>query len=187
MSKVKTAKTSGPAPPDDLQPALRADVAAFSTEEKVLVELRKIIRATQINAKQLARETGLTTSQLVVMELLQTQSELTPRSIAQSMNLTQATVTALLDRLQARGYVDRVRGERDRRHVYVSLTPQGEAQLATAPESLQQRFVRDFRELEPWEQSSILAALQRVAHLLDAASLDAAPVLDVGHIAGHDH
>jgi hypothetical protein len=67
VSKVKTAKISSPAPPDDLQPAHRADVAAFSTEEKVLVELRKIIRATQINAKQLARETGLTTSQLVVM------------------------------------------------------------------------------------------------------------------------
>jgi hypothetical protein len=48
VSKVKTAKISSPAPPDDLQPALRADVAAFSTEEKVLVELRKIIRATQI-------------------------------------------------------------------------------------------------------------------------------------------
>jgi len=170
----------------EAQPGGRAaSESGFSIEEQVLVELRKIINATQQSAKQLARETALTTSQLVVMELLKSQGELTPRAIAQSMNLTQATVTSLVDRLQARGYVARQRGERDRRQVHVTLTREGEAQLADAPESLQQRFVRDFRRLEPWERSSILAALQRVAHLLDAASIDAAPVLAVGHLADH--
>ncbi|HSN70741.1 MAG TPA: MarR family transcriptional regulator [Steroidobacteraceae bacterium] len=152
----------------------------------MLVELRKIIRATQLNAKQLARDTGLTTSQLVVMELLKNEGEMTPRAIAQSMNLTQATVTSLLDRLESRHYLTRERGQRDRRTVHVTLTPDGEAQLASAPESLQQRFVKDFRRLESWEQTSILAALQRVSHLLDAASIDAAPVLDVGHLADHE-
>ena len=158
---------------------------AFGVEEQVLVELRRIIRATQLNAKQLARETGLTTSQLVVMELLKNEGEMTPRAIAQAMNLTQATVTSLLDRLESRGHLTRTRGERDRRTVHVTLTPQGQSQLANAPESLQQRFLKDFRELESWEQHTILASLQRLAHLLDAASLDAAPVLEIGSLTDH--
>ncbi len=150
------------------------------------MELRRILRATQIEAKRLARETGLTTSQLVVLGLLQADRELTPRQIALSMNLTQATVTSLLDRLQDRGLISRQRGELDRRQVLVRLTPRGEQQLATAPPSLQERFVREFGRLETWEKTAILAALQRVAHLMDVASFDAAPVLDTGPISQRD-
>lgn len=158
-------------------------------DEQVLAELRRIIRATQLNAKRLAQECGLTTSQLVLLQLLKAQGELTARQIATAMTLTQATVTTLLNRLQERGLVTRRRGEDDRRKVYVELTPEGIRQLDRAPESLHERFLRDFAALESWEQSAVLAALQRVAHLLDAASLDAAPVLDIGRLdrpAGDD-
>lgn len=158
-------------------------------EEQVITELRRIMRATQLSAKTLARESGMTTSQLIVLQVLRAHGEMTARQIAQSMNLTQATVTSLLDRLQERGWITRERGQQDRRRVHVRLTAEGGQQLERAPESLQQRFITQFAALQPWEQSSILAALQRVAHLLDAASIDASPVLDVGRIdraADHD-
>src|SRR5690606_13944975 len=151
-------------------------------EDEVITELRRIIRATQLSARTLARESGMTTSQLIVLQLLKAQGEMTARQIADAMNLTQATVTSLLDRLQDRRWIARQRGREDRRRVHVRLTEEGERQLARTPESLQERFVSHLRALQPWEQSFILAALQRVAHLLDAASLDASPVLDVGRI-----
>jgi len=153
-----------------------------SIEEQVLIELRRILRATQLGARTLARESGMTTSQLVVLQILKAQGEMTARQIAESMHLTQATVTSLLDRLQDRGWITRRRGEQDRRRVYVELSEQGERQLELAPTSLQERFVGQFIALQPWEQTAILATLQRVAHLLDAASIDASPVLDVGRI-----
>jgi DNA-binding MarR family transcriptional regulator len=154
----------------------------ISIEEQVITELRRIMRATQLSARALARDSGMTTSQLIVLQVLSAQGEMTARQIAQSMNLTQATVTSLLDRLQERRWITRKRGEQDRRRVHVRLTEEGERQLERAPESLQQRFVNHFNALQPWEQLSILSALQRVAHLLDAASLDASPVLDIGRI-----
>lgn len=153
-----------------------------SIEEQVLIELRRILRATQLGARTLARESGMTTSQLVVLQILKSQGEMTARQIAQSMNLTQATVTSLLDRLQDRGWITRRRGEQDRRRVHVRLSPEGERQLERTPQSLQERFVGQFSALQSWEQTAILATLQRVAHLLDAASIDASPVLDIGRI-----
>lgn len=153
-----------------------------SIEEQVLIELRRILRATQLGARTLARESGMTTSQLIVLQILKSHGEMTARQIAQSMNLTQATVTSLLDRLQDRGWITRRRGEQDRRRVHVRLSDEGERQLERTPESLQERFVGQFTALQPWEQSAILATLQRVAHLLDAASIDASPVLDIGRI-----
>jgi DNA-binding MarR family transcriptional regulator len=153
-----------------------------SMEEQVLTELRRILRATQNEARTLARENGMTPSQLIVLQSLKAQGEMTARQIADAMHLTQATVTSLLDRLQERGWITRTRGEQDRRRVHVRLTKDGERQIQRTPTSLHERFVNHFRALEPWEQSSMLAALQRIAHLLDAASLDASPVLDVGRL-----
>jgi DNA-binding MarR family transcriptional regulator len=151
-------------------------------EQLVLMELRRIVRTTQLSAKSLARDSGMTTSQLVALQLLQNEGEQTASQIAEAMNLTQATVTSLLDRLQERGWVVRQRRDDDLRRVRIALTPDGAAQLARAPESLQERFVTAFRALQPWEQTSILASLQRVGELMHAASMDAAPVLDIGRI-----
>lgn len=154
----------------------------LSVDEQVLVELRRIIRAAQMSAKELARVAGLTTSQLVVLDLLKSHSAMTPGQIARAMNLTQATVTVLLDRLQALGLVERQRGDRDKRTVQVRLTASGKQRLAHTPQSLQQRFIEGFSRLEGWEKTYILSALQRLTYLMDTATLDAAPLLEVGSI-----
>jgi len=153
-----------------------------SIEDLVLMELRRIIRTTQLHAKSMARENGMTPSQLVALQLLQSEGEMTATRISDALNLTQATVTALLDRLQERHWIERRRREGDLRRVYIKLTQEGERQLQSTPESLHERFLADFRGLQSWEQSAILSALQRVGQLMQAASMDAAPVLDVGRI-----
>jgi len=51
-----------------------------------------------------------------------------------------------------------------------------------APPPLQENFVRQYQELEEWEQHMIIASLQKVAAMMDAENIDAAPVVDVGFI-----
>lgn len=148
----------------------------------VLVALRRIIRATDFSAKHLARETGLTTSQLLVMQLLESAPEMTIGDLAKQVNLNQATVTTLTDRLEERGFVKRHRGRDDRRKVYVSLAKEGREALEQAPRLLQTVFLENFAKLAEWEQTYILAAVERVAHLMNASFLDAAPLLDIGAV-----
>jgi hypothetical protein len=45
---------------------------------------------------------------------------------------------------------------------------------------LQEHFARQFNDLQQWEQTMIIASLQRVAYMMDAEHIDASPVLDVG-------
>ena len=52
----------------------------------------------------------------------------------------------------------------------------------TAPNLLQENFVEVFYKLEDWEQTLILSSLQRVASMMGAKKLDAAPILAVGDI-----
>ena len=151
-------------------------------EDLVLIELRRIIRATQLNSKALARESGMTPSQLVALQLVDAQGEVTASQIAEAMHLSQPTVTTLLDRLEEREWIARGRRDDDRRRVRISLTAKGKQQLSSTPTSLHEQFLARFRELPAREQSSILAALQRVGGMLQATAVDAAPILDIGKI-----
>ena len=58
--------------------------------------------------------------------------------------------------------------------------------LARAPLPLQDNFTRKFQNLDQWEQSMIVASLQRVANMMDADDIDASPVLDVGSVWRED-
>ena len=134
-----------------------------------LVALRRILRASETNARALARETGLTTAQLVVLQIVADVGETTPKGIAERAGTAQATITALVEKLYRRGYVERRRGERDRRQLWLTLTPAGREALDEAPDPLHARFTQGFGRLPDWEQAMIVAALERVASLVGAS------------------
>lgn len=148
-----------------------------------LVALRRILRATDLNARLLARESGLTPSQLVVLQIVSAEGKVLPGKVARDMQLTQATVTALVGKLVTAGLVSRRRDTEDRRRIWIELTAAGQERLAQSPDLLQDRFANNFDRLPDWQQSMLIASLEQVSSMLDAESIDAAPLLDVGEIA----
>lgn len=147
-----------------------------------LVALRRILRVTELNSRMLADESELTTSQLLVLQHVSQQGRALPSEVAKAVALKQATVTVVVNKLEDAGFVTRRRDTDDRRRVWIELTDAGVATLEKSPDLLQHRFVQGFENLEDWEQSMIIAALERVSALLDAEEVDAAPVLDVGDL-----
>src|SRR3546814_11108141 len=79
--------------------------------------LRLILRATDLGGRRLAAATGLTPSQLLVLQEIDRRGEATPSIIASSLQFGQATVTNILDRLEGLAFVTRQRGEIGRAHV----------------------------------------------------------------------
>ncbi|MCK9563420.1 MAG: MarR family transcriptional regulator [Bacteroidales bacterium] len=150
--------------------------------EEVLVALRRLIRATDLRSKQLSKTVGLTAPQLLLLQTAKRHGEITIGDIARNMSLSQATVTTIVDRLEARELLVRQKSTRDKRRVYVSLTDLGETVLEDAPTALHTQLIEKFQSLESWEQSMILAALQRLANMMDAEGIDASPVLDIGEL-----
>jgi DNA-binding MarR family transcriptional regulator len=145
---------------------------------EALISIRRILRASDIHAKKLGKVTGLKTSQLIVLQSLEEFGEMTVGEIADKVNLAQASATALVDKLQAMNLVRRARGDTDKRKVFVQLTDHGRNVLDRAPMALHDRFSDKFKALEEWEQSFLIAALQRVSGMMDASDYDAAPLLD---------
>lgn len=147
-----------------------------------LIALRRILRATELYARELAHSAGLTPAQLRVLQIVDEKGSATPKDLAKQMGVSQATITALVDKLVSREQVQRVQSQTDRRQTNVTITAAGHETLVNAPDALQQKFVREFENLDDWEQAMLVAALERVAGMLDASALDAAPVLTTGEL-----
>ena len=148
-------------------------------EEELLVALRRVIRAVDLRSKQLSKHVGLTGPQLLVMQNIQERPGIMVREIADSINLSPATITNILDRLEARDLATRIRSTQDKRKVGVFLTERGKAAVVDAPRPLQEHFVERFSQLKEWEQSQMVATVQRIASMMDAEDIDASPFLDL--------
>jgi len=144
--------------------------------------LRRVLRATEIGSRQLATATGLTPSQLLVLREIDMRDSATPGTIAHTLQFSQATITTIVDRLESLRFVQRQRSEKDKRQFHLKTLPEGKAALADAPDPLQMTFTDRFVALPTWEQAMILAAVERLATLMDAQNIDAAPLLDSGLI-----
>jgi MarR family 2-MHQ and catechol resistance regulon transcriptional repressor len=92
----------------------------------------KLLRATHAVLAQiepmLARE-GLTPTQLGVLEALLHKGPMTHRDLGRKVLTSAGNMSDLIDKLEARGLVRRVRCTEDRRIVRVALTPCGAARI----------------------------------------------------------
>ena len=154
--------------------------------DEVLVALRRVIRATDLYSKHLSKTTGLTAPQILLLKTIRDKGEVTIGEISNEMSLSQATVTTIIDRLEKKNLVFRERSKEDKRKVHAYLTNEANEILKHAPTPLQEHFSKQFNNLHDWEKTMIISSLQRVAQMMDAQHLDAAPILDVGTLERQD-
>lgn len=144
--------------------------------------LRRILRAADRGSRSLAAATGLTPSQLLVLQEIEQRAGTTGGALAAALQFGPATITNIVDRLEAAGLVTRQRSAEDKRQVILAATEAGRTAIASAPDLLQTRFNEGFAHLPLWERAMILTALDRLGGLLGAEAIDAAPLLDAGAI-----
>jgi len=154
--------------------------------DKSLIALRRILRATELYGRRLAKEAGLTAVQLRVLQIVAESDRSTPKDLSDRMGVTQATITALINKLERKGLLTRQRSETDRRQTNLLVTVEGHTKVDDAPDPLQQRYVQQFESMEDWEQAMMVSVLERLAGMLDAEEIDASPVLTVGELSIHD-
>ena len=150
--------------------------------DDLLISLRKIMRAADLHSQKLMKEAALTGPQLLVMQAIEKEGSPSTSTLARHIAVSQATMTRIIDRLERAGLVRRDKSTTDKRVVNISLTDAGRAKLEMAPEPLQAEFLREFRKLEDWEQQMLRSSLLRIAKMMDAEDIDAAPILQVGAI-----
>lgn len=138
---------------------------------EILESLRRIIRSIDQHNKLLSKEYKMTIPQLVCLRQLAKEGDLTTGNLARMVFLSQATVTGILDRLEAKGFITRERSRTDRRQVFVTLTAEGLRLTEEMPWPLQERFAQGLDSLTAQEQEQFNIMLKKLVEMMEAPKI----------------
>jgi DNA-binding MarR family transcriptional regulator len=105
--------------------------------------------------------------QVALMGLLVKRERATMQDIATYLAVTPATVTMMVKRLLAQGYVERLRVESDWRVVWVHPTELGRRVMGYYAQEREASLLRRLAHLNDEEQEQIRAALPALHHLIE--------------------
>lgn len=147
-------------------------------EVEILRSLRRIIRAVDLHSRKLMTRYQLTAPQLLCLQAIVDHGPLTAARIAEAVYLSPSTLVGILDRLERKGLIERVRDEDDRRLIKLTATQRGLELSKTAPSPLTGSLIRALRRLPDQDQESISRSLQRLVKFMEAEDIEAPPILD---------
>lgn len=101
-------------------------------------------------------------AQLSVLRIVEDNGVVRPVDLAHQAGLSASSVSGLLDRLEALGFVRRVRRQEDRREVEVRLTDAGQSFLNDLHDSLFTKLVDLFAPLDDAELATLEAIVAKL-------------------------
>jgi DNA-binding MarR family transcriptional regulator len=113
---------------------------------------------------------GLSFAQLGLLHGLAGRHECSARQLAEHSDLSPATVTQMLESLEAAGLVRRTRSEQDRRVVHTVLTEQGAALVAERQRDMEERWQEALGEFSNDDLAAAARVLNRVTDVLESLS-----------------
>lgn len=135
-------------------------------EVRALDAYIKLMRASEsVNAillSQLSSEEKLTISQFGTLEALYHLGPMCQKAIGEKLLKSGGNITLVVDNLEKRGLVARVRNPDDRRFITVDLTPEGRALIERVFPEHVKRIVEAFRVLSAEEQDQLGALCKKL-------------------------
>ena len=143
-----------------------------SRTKDIIFFIRRLMQGAEIYNKELNRRYSISSAQLNCLLALFENGPLPPSQVAKYMMVKSSTVTGVVDRLEQKGLVERVRNSPDRRVITIQLTEAGKNLTANAPPPIQRKIVTGLRNLSQKEIESIALALSKLSDMLDVQDLD---------------
>ena len=153
-------------------------MTAIRVEEtpKVIDNLRRIFQAINEFSKVAEHVSGLTGPQLWALKILSNTSPLRVSDLARLMYLRPATVVGIIDRLEAKGLVTRIRCKKDRRAVDLDLSETGKEVVLKAPEVAQIMLLKGLEKLPDEQFFQVVNGMQLMVQILGAENITPQPL-----------
>jgi DNA-binding MarR family transcriptional regulator len=133
---------------------------------------RAMVAVRKLRGRETQRHGQLSYAQYGLLFGLSGACELSARELAEQAELSPATVTQMLDHLEAAGLVKRTRSEQDRRVVLSVLTERGAAVVAERHAQMEPRWRAALSEFSDEELTAAARVLTRLGEYFDALSDD---------------
>ncbi|MCG6880176.1 MAG: MarR family winged helix-turn-helix transcriptional regulator [Deltaproteobacteria bacterium] len=147
------------------------DLYAIRTKE-VIYAIRRLMQAEEHYTKELNKVYNVSSAQINCLIALLENGPLSPSQIAKHIMVNSSTVTGIIDRLENKSLVKRLRIAKDRRVVTVELTNAGQNLAENAPPPIQQKIIDGLNSLSPKEINDTALTLKRLTDMLDVQDLE---------------
>jgi len=141
-------------PLNPLKPCTLYDGRRYEVSESIGHQLFSLMTQMRREVEKRMAQHGLTDAQWKPLYMVKVGRATTAIELAREMDIDAGAVTRMLDRLEAKGLVERVRSATDRRVVHLRLTAAGDTVAKKVPfvlASVNNDFLRGFSEPE-WKQ-----------------------------------
>lgn len=137
----------------------------------IVDNLRRVFQVVHSQSKKAEQATGLTGPQLWAIKVIADFAPIRVSDLATRMYLHPATTVGILDRLEKKGLISRIRSSKDRRSVEVVLTGSGREMVAKAPEVAQGLLVAGLERLSSRRLKMIDNSLTQMVKILGAQEI----------------
>ncbi|MBL7173122.1 MAG: MarR family transcriptional regulator [Desulfobacteraceae bacterium] len=151
-------------------PEISGDIRTIRTKE-IIYSIRRLMQAGEHYTKELNKIYNVSAAQINCLLALHENGPLPPSQIAKHMMVNSSTVTGIIDRLEKKDLVRRLRISQDRRVITVELTKSGKMLAENAPPPIQQKIIDGLSQLAPSEIDEIALILKRLTDMLDVQDL----------------
>jgi DNA-binding MarR family transcriptional regulator len=143
------------------------DEALADSTRWIIWYLRRLVQAGDIYNKELSRDYRVSQPQLSCLLALKEYGALSLGKLSKYVLVQPSTVTGIIDRLEQKGLVRRVRNSQDRRVITIELTESGQQFTDEAPSAIPPSIVRGLRRLSAEDRRKIVKGLGTLVAFLE--------------------
>ncbi len=132
----------------------------------LVAAIRRMEHALDVHSRGLSSREGVTMPQLLCLLAVVAADGLTSRAIAQRLFVSPSTLVGVIDRLESKGWIDRVRDPVDRRNVHIVASAAGRSVAERLPLPLGEAFQQRFEALSGRRRQDLIAAVETIADMM---------------------
>jgi len=143
--------------------------------KKIVGSIRRFYRVVQNDGSKESKRFGLTSPQSNVLRTLYHVGPLSSVDLSRHLYVTASNMTGLVDRLEKKELVSRVRKEGDRRVMLIILTPSGLELSKSLPDPLESKLISGLGDMPVDQVRQLNEAMEKILSLINMEG-------DAGHL-----
>lgn len=139
---------------------------------KLIESIQELIRTAYINPLKKSNACDLTLSQNKVVKILAANGPLSSAELSRKLFVTPSNITGIIDRLEKKKLVERIRKKNDRRIYLINLTEQGKEIEEFLTDPYEQKIGANLKKIKPERVEELASAVRQIINLIDEKHTD---------------
>ncbi|WP_333579721.1 MarR family winged helix-turn-helix transcriptional regulator [Mesotoga prima] len=135
--------------------------------QEMLTLVKRIMSVVKQNFESDFKKMGVTQSQILVMRVLNLRGDMKVSDISKELDLSNSTVSGIIDRLVEKKIVQRKRSDEDRRIVMISLADEYRQPVKKGLNAFAQKMRKALSTMTEEDVDSIIRGLEKLEKILE--------------------